>query len=122
MNRYPARTLMLVAWLGLYGAQLSGLHMHVDGHGYSGAPHAAHSHTGGKDPHDHEHDTDVNIVDLGIVSKYLLFLIAIPLSIVMLVGVIRRLVPSRAQVLPLRPRLRWRPPLRAPPASLYSTP
>jgi len=119
MSRHLALPLVLLAYLGLVGAQLSGLHMHVDDHGYSGAPHAAHSHAGGNDPHDHEHETDVKAVDLGtIASKHLVFLIAVALAIVMLVDAVRRLAPTHVPMLAAGRRLRWRPPLRGPPAPL----
>jgi hypothetical protein len=119
MSRHLALPLVLLACLGLVGAQLSGLHMHVDDHGYSGAPHAAHSHAGGDDPHDHEHETDVKAVDFGtIASKHLVFLIAVALAIVMLVDAVRRLAPTHVPMLAAGRRLRWRPPLRGPPAPL----
>lgn len=117
MSRYLAPPLILLACLGLVGAQLSGLHMHVDDRGYSGAPHAAHSHAGSQDPHDHEHETDVKAVDFGtIASKHLLFLTAVALTIVMLFDAVRRLAPTHSAVIQSGQRLRWRPPLRAPPA------
>lgn len=108
--------------MGLVGAQLAGLHMHVDDHGYAGAPHASHSHShshaGGHDPHDHEHETDVNAIDLGtIASKHLILMVAAVLSIVLLLSIVRRLAPHYVPLLPPAPRRHWRPPLRAPPAT-----
>ena len=118
MNRM-AGLLSLIAILSLLGLQLSGLHMHVDDHGYSGAPHGTHVHEGGTDPHDHEHETDVTIVELGtIASKHFLFLIAVGLSLVTLFSVSRRLEPIHEPIISTWRRVRWRPLLRAPPRPL----
>jgi hypothetical protein len=112
--------LVLLVCLSLVGAQLSGLHMHVDHDGYSGVPHAAHSHDGGTDPHDHEHETDVTAIDLGtIASKHLFFLITVALSIVMIFNLCQHLTLNPAPAFSYGRRLRWRPPLRAPPIGLY---
>ena len=117
-----ALPLVLLVCLSLLGAQLSGLHMHVDHDGYSGGPHAAHSHDSGADPHDHEHETDVTAVELGTIgSKHVLFLIAVVLSIVMSFNICRRLTPCHVPAFAPGRRLRWRPPLRAPPSALYPT-
>ena len=111
--------IVTLACLSLLGLQLSGLHMHVDAHGYSGAPHGTHVHEGGTDPHDHEHETDVTIVELGtIASKHLLFLIAVGFSLVILFSVSRRLTPIHEPLIATGRRVRWRPLLRAPPRPL----
>ena len=118
MNR-RAGSLALIAIFSLLGLQLSGLHMHVDDHGYTGAPHGTHVHDGGTDPHDHQHETDVTIVELGtIASKHFLFLIAVAFSLAMLFSVSRRLAPIHEPVISAGRRVRWRPPLRAPPRPL----
>jgi hypothetical protein len=118
MNRM-AGLLALIAVLSLLGLQLSGLHMHVDDHGYSGAPHGTHVHEGSTDPHDHEHETDVTIVELGtIASKHFLFLIAVSFSLMTLFSVSRRLAPIHEPPIVAGRRVRWRPLLRAPPRPL----
>ena len=121
MSRWTLPVGLLVG-LSLLGAQLSGLHMHVGDHGYSGAPHATHSHAGGTDPHDHEHETDVNVLELGtIASKHLLFLLAIGFSIFLALAPRRHVVPRHDRVLSHGRRVRLRPPLRAPPISSLAT-
>jgi len=121
MNRRSLPWVLVVS-LSLLGAQLSGLHMHIGNHGYSGAPHATHSHAGGTDPHDHEHETDVNVLELGtLASKHLLFLIAVAFSIVLAVEQRRHVAPRHSRVLSSGRRVRLRPPLRAPPAPSIAT-
>ena len=124
MNRTVAALILLVS-LSLLGLQLSGLHMHVDDHGYSGAAHGthvhdaagAHDHNAPVDPHDHSHDTDVAVFELGaIAAKHLVFLIAASVALFALVRVALRLVPAVEPRVASRRRQRWRPPLRAPPA------
>jgi hypothetical protein len=111
-----ARLLAAIACSSLLGLQLSGLHMHVDGHGYSGAPHGTHVHDGDADPHDHEHETDVSIVELGATgTKLLVFLIAVGISIALLFNLTARLAPASEPRPATGRRQRWRPPLRAPP-------
>jgi len=118
MNR-TAGLLALFAVLSLLGLQLSGLHMHVDDHGYSGAPHGTHVHDSDTDPHDHEHETDVTIVELGtIASKHFLFLIAAAFSLAMRFSVSRGLAPIHEPPISAGRRTRLRPPLRAPPHPL----
>ena len=127
MNRGTLSVVLLV-YLSLLGAQLSGLHMHIDEHGYSGTPHQTHSHAGGAahggaaDPHDHEHDTDVNVLELStIASKHLLFLIAIAFTILLALEPRRHVMPRHVRVLSSGRRVRLRPPLRAPPIPLSAT-
>jgi hypothetical protein len=110
-------TVVLLVYLSLLGAQFSGLHMHVDAHGYSGSPHASHSHAGGgADPHDHEHETDVNVLDLGtIASKHLLFALAVAFSILLFLEPCRHVMPRHVRALSSGRKVRLRPPLRAPP-------
>ena len=113
---WPVLTLTCLSLLGL---QLSGLHMHVNDHGYSGAPHGTHVHEGGTDPHEHEHETDVTIFELGtITSKHFFFLIAVAFSLVTLFSVSRRLTPIYEPLIATGRRVRWRPLLRAPPHPL----
>lgn len=120
---YPrALPLVVAVAVSLLAAQLSGLHMHVDAHGYAGSPHATHVHKSGAGTHDHGKETDVKAIDLGTVgSKHLFFLVAVVLTMTLLSSVVRRLTPIVARRMSPGRRLRWRPPLRAPPAPLYPT-
>jgi hypothetical protein len=116
------RALVLLGCLSLLGLQLSGLHMHVDSHGYAGAPHGTHVHKRGADSHDHEHETDVAVVKLGTIgSKHFLFLIAVGLTLVTIFSVCLRLAPAYAPAPPIGRRPHWRPPQRAPPRPLFAT-
>lgn len=117
MRRSPVAWL-LIACCAFIGTQLSGVHAHLDDHGFDGAVQSTHDHH-----HDHgeEHDgdVDVQVLDLGITAAkavFLLFAVALTLFL---------LSPAREPVrfeyeirLPLRRRLRWRPPLRAPPSTI----
>jgi hypothetical protein len=108
---------LFAACLALVGAQLSGVHAHIDehGHGFDGAVQTTldHHHDHGDD---HDGDVDVDVVDLGLAAAKAVFLIlAVALTLFLL-------SPERGYArieydirLPLRRRLRWRPPLRAPP-------
>lgn len=110
--------LLLIAICALIGAQLSGVHAHLDDHGFEGAVQSTHDHH-----HDHgdEHDgdLDVQVLDLGISAAKAVFLVfALGVTLFLL-------APNRSPVtfeyeirVPLRRRLRWRPPLRAPPFSI----
>jgi hypothetical protein len=108
----------LIACVALIGAQLSGVHVHVDAHGFDGAVQSTleHHHDDGDD---HHGDVDVQVLDLGLsAAKAVFLLFAVSLTLFLL-------PPSRSPVLveyaiqlPLRRRLRWRPPLRAPPHSI----
>jgi hypothetical protein len=131
--------LLLFACLGLVASQISGVHMHVDSHGYAGSPAGTHVHStaldhghssllehGDAPDHrhsgdpDHEGDRDV-ITDLGVgASKLLIFFASFGL---LLIVVLRRDAKVRLPVrVPSRKtrRIRWRPPLRAPPFVSHS--
>jgi hypothetical protein len=111
---------LLIACFALVGAQLSGVHAHVDaqGQGFDGAVQTTHDHHHDHGD-DHDGDIDVNVVDLGLSAAKAVFLIlAVSLTLFLL-------SPERGHVrieydvrLPLRRRMRWRPPLRAPPRSI----
>jgi hypothetical protein len=117
MQRISA-ALLLIACCALIGSQLSGVHAHVDDHGFAGAVQSTHGHH-----HDHgdEHDgdADVQVLDLGMSAAkavFLLFALAVTLF---LLPAVRGPVRFEHEIrLPLRRRLRWRPPLRAPPFSI----
>lgn len=123
--------------LGLLATQLTGLHMHADGHGYVGVPVGTHVHRTAAHadealgiPHetdaDHDHhrgdathegDRDVSVIELGAaLAKISVFVIPAALGFVVVSGSGLRL---HIPVFAARPKPRhehWRPPLRAPPA------
>jgi hypothetical protein len=110
--------LLLISCCAFIGTQLSGVHAHSDDHGFDGAVQTTHDHH-----HDHgdEHDgdVDVQVLDLGITAaKAVFFLFTIGLTLLLL-SPVRGPVRFEYEIrLPLRRRLRWRPPLRAPPRSI----
>lgn len=130
--------LLIFACLGLLASQLSGLHMHVDAHGYVGKLEGTHVHGTavqardraladhaddmGHDHHigdqDHEGDRDVSVVELGAgTAKILIFFAWLGLGLVI---VLRRAGSVRIGAVVPRPKTRrdrWRPLLRAPPLS-----
>lgn len=130
-----------IACLGLLALQLSGLHMHVNAHGYAGVPVGTHVHhighhedageslghvhdeqygqQRGASDHDGDHDgdQDISVVHLagGAAKLVLLFLCAVLALAVIRYGATRIAFP-RLSFVSARRSLRWRPPLRAPPA------
>jgi hypothetical protein len=117
MHRFSI-VLLLIACCAFIGTQLSGAHAHVDDHGFDGAVQSTHD-----DHHDHgdEHDgdLDVQVLDFGVTAAKAVFvLFALGLTLFLLAPV-RGPVRFEYEVrVPLRRRLRWRPPLRAPPFSI----
>jgi hypothetical protein len=110
--------LLLIACCAFIGTQLTGVHAHVDDHGFDGAVQSAHDHH-----HDHgdEHDgdVDVQVLDLGITAAKAVFLLFAVCLTLFLLSPVRGPVRFEYEIrLPLRRRLRWRPPLRAPPFSI----
>jgi hypothetical protein len=118
MSMQRTTGLLLLACVALIGTQLSGVHAHVDSHGFDGAVQSTleHHHDDGED---HDDNVDVQVVDLGMsAAKAVFLLLAVSLSLFLL-------PPARGHVpleyrsrLPLGRRLRWRPPLRGPPRSI----
>jgi hypothetical protein len=107
---------LLLACAALVGLQLSGAHAHVDSHGFDGAVQSTHDHHN-EDSHDGE--ADVQVGDLGIgAAKAVFLLFAVSLALFLLPPSSGH-VPLRYELrIPLRRRLRWRPPLRGPPRSV----
>ena len=119
MQRISA-VLLLIACCALLGTQLSGVHAHVDDHGFDRAVQSTHDHRHHHDHGDeHDGDVDVQVFDLGMtVAKAVFVLFATGLTLFVL-SPIRGPVRLEYEIrLPLRRRLRWRPPLRAPPFSI----
>jgi hypothetical protein len=126
--------LLIVACAGLVASQMTGMHMHVDDHGYAGAPegthvhstalrigdHALHDHADSLTHHDrgdpdHEGDRDISITDLGTAaSKLLIFIACFGLLVLAPIAGSEVRIPIRIAPRQSR-RLRWRPPLRGPP-------
>jgi hypothetical protein len=129
---------MLAACVSLIVLQLSGLHMHVDAHGYVGAPEATHVHgqagghhqghathldladasheTAHTGDQNHDGDQDVSIVKFGTaVSKLLLYLIPLGLALLTVLRPAGKIAPATTLPRPIARHERWRPPLRAPP-------
>jgi hypothetical protein len=112
---------LLIACATLIGTQLTGAHAHVDSHGFDGAVQSTHEHHH-HDEGDHDGATDLQVADLGIsAAKAVFLLFAVCLSPFLL-------PPARGQAplpyesrLPAGRRLRWRPPLRAPPRSITTS-
>lgn len=127
--RIVSTSLLLAASLSLVALQMSGLHMHVNGEGFSGSPqgthvHDTHHHDGVPAAHQHEHsggqghtsDSDVSIVNYNTAaSKLPLDLIALALVLIMFLRPAVKIAPVTAVPRPRERYERWRPPNRAPP-------
>ncbi len=138
--RQPSFSIMLAAGISLVALQLSGLHMHVDAHGYAGTPQGTHVHGQGVEDHravthlagaddrhehtggqDHEGDKDMSVVELNTgVSKLLVFLVWLGLGLFTVLRPATQILPIAAVPQPVVRNTRWRPPLRAPPHFSYS--
>jgi len=109
---------LFMACLALIGAQLSGLHAHVDSDGFDSpvqSTHERHHHDGD----DHDGDIDIQVVDLGVsAAKAVFLLFAVSLTLLLLPPARGPAPVGHETRLPMRRRLRWRPPLRAPPRSI----
>jgi len=90
--------------------------MHVGVDGFSGSAHPAHFHDAGTDEHDHEGETDVPIIELGASSAKLIpIFLAFALIALALFVSDQLAFPAPLARRRQGPRIRWRPPLRAPP-------
>ncbi len=111
---------IVIPVMALLSMQLSGLHMHVNPDG-AGGLHGTHVHEmdSAKHGHDHVHDTDVSLFELGT-SWGNLILFLPPLVFIMLTFAQggRTVWMLIADTFQRRRRSRWRPPLRAPPLTL----
>jgi hypothetical protein len=107
---------LLLACAALVGMQLSGAHAHMDSHGFDGTVQSTHDH---HHEDGHNGDIDVEVGDLGISAAKAVFLLFAFSLALFLLPPIRGHVPPRYELrLPLRRRIRWRPPLRGPPPSV----
>jgi hypothetical protein len=108
--------LLFIVFLSLLAMQAIGLHLHVNSEGLGGL-HGSHIHEAAPDAHKHDKDSDVSLIEIGIVwGKFFTFLI--PFVIVLLAAATcgRYLWIPDAGPRHMRRRSRWRPPLRAPPS------
>lgn len=130
-----APPIMVLACMSLLAVQVSGLHMHVDAHGYAGTPQSTHvhsqdTHSHGGDKHRdhaalHEHphgdrshdgDKDVSVIELNTGgSKLVILAVWSGLSLLIPLTLGEKLSPLAAVPRPVGRHTRWRPPLRAPP-------
>lgn len=116
--KFGSLSLAALASVAMLCMQMSGLHLHAGTSSNDAGLHAAHMHDVDPDEHDHSADIDVSLIDLGFVwSKILPVLLAVLPTILAIVWILHVLWPSPILVPFQRWRLRWRPPLRAPPLS-----
>ena len=129
-------SVMAVACVSLLAVQLSGLHMHVDAHGYAGTPQGTHvhnpsAHSHGDEGHldngtihGHEHggdqghdgDKDVSVIELNAGgSKLVMVGVWLGLSVLIPLTPGKKISPHYVVPRPVGRHARWRPPLRAPP-------
>lgn len=122
---YSARMLKLscpltaIVCLCLLAMQLSGLHLHIDTVNKDTGLHGTHTHQLISSDHDHNAEVDVQLLEqysssvsklIPVISQVILLVTAL-----WIVGPLwsPSITPEKARI-----RLRWRPPLRAPPISL----
>ncbi len=111
-------SIIALACTAMLSMQMSGLHLHAGGPSGDVGVHGAHLHDVDPDGHDHSADVDVSLIDFGIVwAKFMPALLAVFVTLPAIVWVLHALWPPPTALIPLRRRLRWRPPLRAPPLS-----
>lgn len=129
-------SVMVTACVSLLAVQLSGLHIHVNPHGYAGTPQGTHvhsqvTHSHGDDghadreaSHGHEHggdqnhdgDKDVSVFKLSAGGSKLVILDVGPgLRLLIPLTLGEKISPHLVVPRPVGRHARWRPPLRAPP-------
>lgn len=128
MRRVPG-LITALASICMLAMQMGGLHRHVDAHGQEAGLHVAHVHHAGPENHTyqadigkHDHSVEIDVWLLEELSTSwsklvpLLFACAIVLAVAVWTQCRLQAPPIRTGK--VRHRLRWRPPLRAPPISL----
>ena len=99
--------------------QLSGLHLHVDAVNKDAGLHGTHAHEVISSDHDHSAEVDVQLLEhSGISWSKLIPLISQVILLLTVLWIVRPLWSPPIKSSKARSRLRWRPPLRAPPFSL----
>jgi len=125
---------MALACVSLLAVQLTGLHMHVNAHGYVGTPQRTHVHSVGPHNHGdvarvddetihsherdptHDGDKDVSINEHSSATSKLVILSAwLSLDLLMPVTPGEKITPYTVVPRPVGRHTRWRPPLRGPP-------
>jgi hypothetical protein len=111
--------LAAIACFCLLAMQLSGLHLHIDTVNKDTGLHGTHTHQVISSDHDHNAEVDVELLEQysSGVSK-LIPLISQVILLVTALWIVRQLWSPSITSEKARIRLRWRPPLRAPPVSL----
>jgi len=108
--------LVVLASVAMFSMQTSGLHLHIGEHSANGVLHGAHIHSIDPDGHDHGTDGEVSVHDVGVMwSKIVAVLLTVLPTLLVVVWILRTLGPPPVPVPARRWRVRWRPPLRAPP-------
>jgi hypothetical protein len=111
-------TLLFVACFALVATQWVGVHAHVGDQGFDGAVQSTHDHHHGQGG-EHDGDVDVQVLDLSTNAAKVVFLLFAFVLTFFLIPPVRGPVRFEYEIrLPLRRRMRWRPPLRAPPSSI----
>ena len=114
--RLTTTAILIIVCVSLLSLQFSGLHQHVSTEGFSGEAHGTHLHDLDPDGNDHDAEVDVSFFELGITwSKTMPFLITLILVLLIIGRTAQSVSFPPYQLLQPRKRLRWRPPLRAPP-------
>ncbi len=118
MHRAPAIVAAVIC-VALLSVQLSGLHMHINLQGDDGEPHTTHVHESDPDGDDHSDDIEVSVFELGSAwAKVMVFIMPVAVVLLGITWLVQAPWPFLVQRLTLKRSARWRPPLRAPPASI----
>ncbi len=117
----PFRVLIAIfACAAVISLQFSGLHLHASSKSHTAGLHGAHIHQAETTTHGHEHDADRDVTLFEVLTgsaKHMPFLVAL-LTVLLFTGILSNTfgLPVMRVVFQSR-RQRWRPPLRAPPAT-----
>ena len=118
MVKFRSLLLVALASVAMLSMQVAGSHLHAGEPGGDAGVHGTHLHDVNADGNDHNTAVDVTLIDLRIVwSKLMAVLVAVFPTILAIVWILHTRWPSPVRILPLRSRIRWRPPPRAPPLS-----
>ncbi len=117
--RKNAFLILIIASLSLLSMQFGGSHWHFDNHGQNAGLHGTHIHQADQPGHDHGSERDVSGLEKpGVTwSKLMTQLFSVPSLLLLVLCLAEKLLPI--PFLSQKPgrQLRWRPPLRAPPAT-----
>ena len=114
--RLITSALLIIVCVSLLSIQFSGLHQHMSTQEFNGEAHGTHLHDLDPDGHDHDTGADVSFFELGTTwLKIMPFVIPLGLVLLIIGRTVQLARFPPCQLLQLRKRSRWRPPLRAPP-------